>query len=138
MGTRKLGTSVLQLAYYTRLTTHALTSAYRIYNHVPDNAVWPYVSFGTPIGIRSAMIGACDIEGEENTMMVHVWSDYKGDKEAAEMMNNVVQAITSSALSITGYTVVRCFLEYSDIIVDDTESAKIVRHGVMRFAHHMA
>lgn len=139
MATRKLGFSLLSKAYYTRLTTDALTSAYSIYDYVPDNTAMPYIVIGEMIASRSGIIGAADTEGEENTVVIHVWSDYKGDKEVADMMNNIIQAIHATALTISGYTdVMKAMLEYSDITVDDTETAEPIRHGVLRFAHHMA
>lgn len=139
MTTRKLGFSALLKAYYTRLTTHANTSAYTTYNYAPESASMPYITFGTPIGIKSPVLTTMDIEGEENTVTVHVWSDYEGDKECGDMMNNIIQALHSSALTITGYTdVMKAELEYSEILVDESEPGLPVRHGVLRFTHHIA
>ena len=61
---------------------------------------------------------------------------YEGDKQCADMMDNIVQALHSSALTITGYTdVMKAMLEYSSITVDETEPTNPVRHGVLRFSH---
>ena len=138
MATRKLGFSALQKAYYTRLTTDPLTSSYTVTNFPLPSQSMPYISFGTPFGVRSMSLGACDTEGEENVMIINVWSDEEGDKEASEMMNNVVQAIHASALTITGYTDVLALMEYASITVDDSVKEHPVRHGVIRFSHHMA
>ena len=138
MGTRKLGAYALLKATYTRLTNHASTSSYSTYNNVPDNAEMPFIRIGDVTGVRSAKISNDDTEGEENSITIHVWSDSLSDKEASQMMDNVVQAMTSSSLSITGYTPVLFFFDSSSLIIDDTEPAHIVRHGWMRFVCHMA
>lgn len=141
MTTRKLGFSALLKAYYTRLTTHANTLAYTTYNHAPENASMPYITFGTPIGIKSPILTTMDIEGEENTVTVHVWGDpdSEGDKAVGDIMNNIIQALHSSALTITGYTdVMKAELEYSEILVDESEPGLPCRHGILRFTHTMA
>ena len=138
MATRKLGFSALQKAYYTRLTTNILTSGYTVTNFPLPSQSMPYISFGTPFGVRSASLGACDLEGEENVMIINVWSDYEGDKECQDMMNNIVQAIHATALTIAGYTDVLALMEYASITVNDTVDEHPVRHGVIRFAHQMA
>lgn len=141
MMTRKLGFKPLLEAFFSRLDTHILTSGYRVYNkgNVPDDAVWPYVDFGTPLGKIDDIFTTRDTDSEDNVVIVDVWSDYPGDLEISEIMDNIVQAIKSSPLIITGYrNLPLTFLDYSDVIDDATESAKPVKHGVIRFRFHMA
>lgn len=139
--TRKLGFKPLLIAFYNRLDTHALTLAYRVYNkgNVPDDATWPYIAFGTPLGKIDDIFTTRDTYSEDNVVLVDVWSDYAGDEEITEMMDNIVQAITSSSLSITGYDdPYLAFLDYADVIDDATESGRLVKHGLLRFRFHMA
>ena len=138
MGTRKIGTYVLLKGVYDRLKAHALTSSYSTYNNVPDDAEMPFIRVGDVTGTRSAQLGCDDIEGEENALTIHVWSNYLGDKEVEQMKDNITQAITSSALTINGYTPVIFLLDAHNTIIDDTEPAEIVRHGWIRFICHMA
>ena len=138
MGTRKIGEYVLIKAVYDRLKAHDDTKDYSIYNNVPDDAEMPFIRVGDATGTRSAQLGAQDIEGEENAVTVHAWSDYQGDKEVAQMKDNATQAITSSALTIAGYTNVIFLLDAHNTIIDDTEPAHVVRHGWIRFICHMA
>lgn len=137
MATRKLGFSPLLKAIYTRLTTNALTSGYTFYNHVKDGAKMPYVTFGTPIGIRSISFTTKDTEAEENVITIHVWSkgdDAEGDKQASEYMDNVVQAILGSSLTITGYnSPYKATLDMAELFIDDSNPLCLARHGVMRF-----
>ena len=138
MGTRKIGEYVLIKAIYDRLKAHDDTKDYSTYNNVPDDTEMPFIRVGDATGTRSAQLGAQDIEGEENAVTIHIWSDYLGDKEVAQMKNNVAQAITSSALTIANYTPVIFLLDAHNTIIDDTEPAHVVRHGWIRFICHMA
>ena len=139
MATRKLGFQPLLRAIYDRIGTHALTSSYTRYNQAPRNAAFPFITFGTPIGTESRMLGTRDTEAESNVVTVHVWSEKPGDKECSEMMDNIVQSLFGTALTITGYfNPVDVALDYSDIIIDTSEPSRIIRHGVLRFRFEMA
>lgn len=145
---RKIGFSVLSAAVYTRLTTHALTKTFRIFAHVPvedktKNITMPYVTINSHFGIRSASFTTRDTNAEDNTIQVNVWSKYKGDKECADMMNNICQAILSSGLTITGYdTPYLALLEFATILKDsqkeNPEPSDIVNHGVIVMRFNMA
>jgi hypothetical protein len=138
MATRKLGLSPLMRAIYDRLKAHALTTAYTIYGYAPRNAAFPFITIGFGMGVESAKFTTKDSEVEENSVAIHVWSNYLGDKECAEMMDNVIQAILGSDLSIVAYFApLLAQLDYSEIIIDATDPDNLVRHGVMRFKFHM-
>ena len=137
MATRKLGLSALEKAVYTRLTTDALTNSYTVRSYVKDTDSMPYVKLGGYIGVRSTSFNNRDCPNEDNTVTIHVLSDYKGGKEALDMMNNITQALTSSALTIVGYTQFIALLEYSDITEDGADGTDIKRHGVLRFRFSM-
>lgn len=139
MGTRKFGASALMKALYNRIDTGALTSTYSIYNFTPRSATFPYVSFGSPIGVRSTMISTRDTEGEDNSVTVHVWSDKPGDKEAADMLNNIIQTVLGTDLDVYQYFApVFAYLDYSEISVDTSDPNRPIRHGIARFRFHMA
>ena len=140
MPTRKLGFTVLLTAVYGRLTTHALTSAYTFYNHVPENTPYPYHVIGKPMGVRSVEFTSRDYEVEDNAFQIDSWVDKtsgKGDKACADMQNNIIQALTSSALSITGYSSIRLLLDYVDIVLDPENPELLLRHGILRFRQDM-
>ena len=143
MGTRKIGFSLLLNAVYDRIDTHALTSTYRVFDYVPkdDDAIntdFPFVTIGEVYGGRSYSFGAQVHESEDNVITVHVWSDYKGKKECADMLNNIVQALTSSDFAFAGYTMLLKLVDDYSIIIDDTEPANPIYHGIIRFRQHMA
>ena len=139
--TIKLGFKPLLDAFYYRLDNHALTTAYRVYNkgNVAKDVTWPYIAFGTPLGKIDDIFTTRDTDSEDTVVMVDVWSDYPGDTEISEMMDNIVQAITSSSFTITGYhNPPLTFLDYADVIDDATEAGRPVKHGLLRFRFHMA
>jgi len=145
MPTRTLGFSALSTAIYTRLTTHAKTSSYRVFGeYVPRedpniDTSWPYISFGYPEGVRSVGFTTRDTEAEDNAINIHVWSRAKGAKECEDMMNNVMIAISSSSLSIAGYDApYLALLDFSDVITEDKEAQQRVFHGVIRYRFEMA
>jgi len=140
MGIRQLGFSALMTDVYFVLTN--LIPGYTFYNHVPQNATMPYHVIGQPLGRESLMFNTRDTEAEENIIQVDSWVDEtsgKGDKPCADMMNNIVQALTTGPFVIAGYdNSYDVFLDFANILKDDTESGKIIRHGTLRFRVHMA
>lgn len=143
MPDRRIGFYPLLKGIYDRISAHALTSAYRIYNTTaPANTAYPYITYGTPYGGKY-LGSAADIPLGDNIVLIHFWSELDTDKEVAQMMDNVSQALdldnlSGTALTIPGFTQVILTLDYADIMVDDTESAKIIRHGILRIRCVMA
>ena len=137
MGTRKLGFTALMTAVFSRLGADPLTNTYTFYNFVPRGATMPYHVIGSPVGRESLAFNTRDTEAEELVFQIDSWVDNtsgKGDKPCADMMDNIVQAMTNTALSITGYdSPYLIFLDFANILQDDTESGKIIRHGILRF-----
>jgi len=144
MPIRKLGFTALMKMIYLRLQIEdATTKKYHFYNYVPRTAVRPYHVIQNPRGIRSLSFTTRNTEAEDNAVEVHTWMDEtsgQGDKPCSDRMNEIAQAITSSALTITGlgyFAPMRAILEYSEIIRDTTEPSLDVRHGIQRFRFEM-
>lgn len=134
--TRQIGISAVLAAVISRLKTDANTIAYaaKIFNNVPATTAMPYIRVGEFLDRPSAMFGSRDFAPEDVSFQVHVWSNYAGDKEAADIMSLVCKAITGTRFSVTGYTTLyNAALDYSDVLVDDTNPTAICRHGVLRF-----
>lgn len=141
MTTRKLGFKPLGDAVYDRIDNHVLTSTYRIYNagNVPDRVTWPYIAFKIMMGNISDSFTCRTSEAETNIVLFDFWSDYAGDLEVSQMMDNVIQAMTSSALVISGYdNSYIIFLDHAEILDDETDSGKPVKHGIVRVRVEMA
>jgi len=143
MPDRKIGFYPLLKGIYDRLAADPLTSGYTVYNQTaPDDTAFPYITYGTPYGGKHPL-SAADTPLEDNIVMFHIWSELDSDKEVAEMMDNVSEALdldnsSGTALTITGYTQVILSLDYVEIIKDDTEPARIIRHGILRVRCVMA
>lgn len=142
MPTRQLGFSALATAVYLRLTTDALTLAYSFHDFVPRSTAMPYHVIGKLLGRESLMFNTRDTEAEENVIQVDSWvneSSGKGSKPCTDMMNNIVQALTNAALVIAGYdNSYLVFLDFANILKDDTEPGKLIYHGTLRFRVEMA
>jgi hypothetical protein len=138
--TQQIGISAVQAAVVTRIKADSNTIAYaaKIFNNVPTGTAMPYLHVTGLMCRKSAMFGSRDFAPEDVSFQVHVWSEYAGDKEAADIMNLVSKALTNSALSVTGYTnLYNCRLDYADIMTDTTDANTPIRHGVCRFALHI-
>lgn len=139
---RKLGFSALLTALCTRLTTHDLTKSYSFYNYVKGKVKMPYHVVKVRMGRESDDYTTRDTEAEELIPQVDSWVDEasgKGDKPCGDMQNNIVQAITSSPLVVVGYnTPAHVSLDYANILDDDTEPERVVKHGIIRFRVEMA
>jgi len=137
-GLRGLAFAELTKAVITRLKASAYTSSYSIYGYVPDSASFPYIVVSTISGVKSISFDSRSAEYEDNLVTIHVYSDYRGDKEAAQMMEDCNQAISSSTLSVTGYRIAMQEMESAVLFVDDTDSTNLIRHGVIEWRFHMA
>jgi hypothetical protein len=99
----------------------------------------PFISFGSPIATESRRISTQDTKGESNVVTVHVWSDQAGEKQCADILAHVVDAVCGTALSVTGYYVpLDPVLDYADVTLDASDASRPVYHGVARFRFEMA
>ncbi len=120
----------LQQGIYTALTGAAAVTALvgtRIFDHTPQDSDYPYVMIGDTVG------GEFDTkseEGMEQTVMIHVWSQYRGQSEIKQIMEAIVDALDKAAITVTGHTLVDIRFEFSDTMM---EADGLTRHGVQRF-----
>lgn len=102
----------------------------------------PYHVVKVRIGRESDDYTTRDTEAEELIPQIDSWVDEtsgKGDKPCSDMQNDIVQAITSSPLVVAGYnTPAHVSLDYANILDDDTEPERAVKHGITRFRVEMA
>ena len=138
MATRKIGFTPLLTAIHDRLRDHANTSAYTVYNYVKKNATLPYIKTGIVFGGESPNYDSRDYENEDLIVIFDIWSKYTGDKECADIMNNISIALSSSNLTVAGYNVIDDDIEFSDIIIDTTDPNEIKRHGIIRWKFQMS
>lgn len=120
----------VQKAVYARLLADAGVSALvgaRIYDELPpDEPAYPYVHLGEMLTSRFDVKEAA---GWEVELTIHVWSRYRGKKEAQNVLDAVEATLNRAALVVTGYAVVSC-----DVVqllnLEDADG--LTRHGVAR------
>ncbi|BER92689.1 DUF3168 domain-containing protein [Atrimonas thermophila] len=77
----------LQKAIYQRLVSQL---SYPVYDSVPDGATFPYIVIGEDIG---SDYSTKDFHGGDVVATIHIFSDYKGAKEAKEIADAVVETL---------------------------------------------
>jgi hypothetical protein len=120
----------LQTALYSRLSTDSnLTSTLGagVYDEVPEGSSFPYVAMGESTSID---FGTKDVDGSENTITIHVWSQYKGSKETKNIMDRLHDLLHNYSLSVSGANLINLRFEFADLIRDPDG---ITRHGIIRF-----
>jgi hypothetical protein len=93
----------LQLAVVAKLRAHTpLTDLVSgIYDEVPEPAQFPYVSLGS---ITETVDDAHNQRGLEASVVLHVWSKYRGFKEAATILAALDTALDRQPLTVAGFT----------------------------------
>lgn len=118
----------LHKAQYDRLTTALPTR--RIYDNLPEQVEFPYIVMGEASGRDWSDKFAA---GQVVFSTIHIWSRYPGRKEAAEIQDQVLQALTSAPLDL-GPSFRAAFngLDMSEIIIDIDGTT---RHGIVRIRY---
>jgi hypothetical protein len=93
----------LQVAVVQKARAHAPLTALvsGVYDEVPDPAPFPYVSLGS---ITENVDDAHNQRGLEASVVWHVWSKYRGFKEAAEILAALDAALDRQPLTVAGFT----------------------------------
>lgn len=127
----------LQEAVYTALTGTAGLMAVisKVYDAVPANAVFPYVTIENVSG-RDWSTQTFD--GYELDLTIKAWSDQGkvGKGEVLSILSLIHGALHNAALAVTGFTLVLLQYDYSDVF---EESDGVTLQGVIRFRallHH--
>jgi hypothetical protein len=107
----------LQKAIFAALSGDAALAASvggaRIYDHVPANAAFPYITFGR---LSRSDWSTASEDGAEHMFTLHVWSKARGKSQAAAIMERVRVLLHDADLA--------------DIRFDDDHD---VYRGAMRF-----
>ena len=118
----------VERAAWDRLRADSRTSGYSIFRYIPKSTSFPYVRIGDPV---MSQRGARDHSGEEISLLVHVFSEYASDRQAAEMICNCVKALTTTSLiMIDGYSQIHVWVDMVQTMRDDSEPARNIYHAV--------
>lgn len=102
-------------------------TSYTIYDDLPEQAAFPYVVMGE----MTARDWSDKFEpGQEVHSTKHIWSRYKGRKEAVDMGDAILQALSKSPLDLSpNFRAVLQDLDTNELIMDIDG---ITRHGILR------
>lgn len=104
----------------------------RIYDHAQTDAVFPYVEMGESQALADDVTGA---DGFDEFLTLHVWSRYRGDKEAKQICSDIRSALHARSLTVAGRTTAHAWVREIRVF-DDPDG--LTRHGVVsvRIQHH--
>jgi hypothetical protein len=121
----------LQKSVYTTLQASASLAALlggkRIYDAVPQDAVFPYVIIDQ-MQIRDWSTGT--EKGFEHVVLLHVWSHHEGKREICEIGDALRGVLDGAELPLDEHRLVNLSHQYSDLKRDDDGKAY---HGIVRF-----
>jgi len=119
-------TAPIFAAVYAALVANPAIGA-GVYDAVPQDAAYPHIEID---GGRAYDWSAALMRGEDIVVEIHVWSRYRGYKEARELMGKVKDRLHEVSLSVTGATLVDIRFQDSEIF---TDADGVTRHGIIRF-----
>lgn len=119
----------LLAAVYERLAASTALQArgVEVYDEVPETAVAPYVTLGDPSESPSDQH---DAQGLDVDLNLHVWSRYRGYKEAAEIVADLHAELDRKPLPVEGFTHVSIAADGARYMRDPDPE---LRHGVAPF-----
>lgn len=89
----------------------ALIGADKIFDDVPRNAEYPYVTFGLS-QLRDWETGT--ETGQEHLFSLHVWSRENGRKEVYETLGLLQSVLHDASLTLEGYRLINIRYEFSE------------------------
>ena len=121
----------LQKGIYETLTGDpsitGLLGGPNIYDDAPQNADYPYLTFGESVE-RDWSTGSED--GLEHILTLHVWSRAGGKKETHEIIEAIREVLKSGAVPVSDHALVNLRHEFSEARQDpDGETY----HGIVRY-----
>lgn len=103
---------------------------FKVFDSNPENEPFPYVVMGE---ITAKDWSDKSKPGQEVYSTIHIWSQYHGRKEADEIADAVLQALTSSPLDLApDFKAVLDKLDSYNLIVD---MDGVTRHGILRLLY---
>ena len=98
-----------------------------IYDYIPSQTEYPYIKLGDMTEVPWDTFSK---RGETNTTTIHVFSDFRGNKETLNIMDKVSTLLEAADFTVTGYNLVYCRREFKTVYEEEQGT---VRHGVLRF-----
>ena len=100
----------------------------RLYDHPPEDAVFPYLTYGP---MRSEDKSADGAIINAHMITLHIWSRYGGRAEVLNVLQAVTQALQTGTLALTAVKLVRAQVTYTDVF---RAPDGMTLHGLIRFS----
>ena len=121
----------LQKALFAHLVADssltALLGGAKIYDDVPRDAEFPYVTFGASV-VRDWSTGSD--EGFEHVVTLHAWSRANGRRESHEIVGALRSSLHDQTLSIDGHRLINLRHQMSEARREDDGETY---HGIVRY-----
>lgn len=119
----------LQTIIYSTLngdsTLDGIVGNNRIFDNVPQDTDYPYVVIGNESAVNR---GTKTIDGNEYTVDIEVWSQYRGKKEIKDAMERIYALFHDTTYSVSGADMV---VSQVRNVITLVESDGLTRHGVI-------
>lgn len=99
----------------------------RLYDHVPPDAVFPYVACG-PAHVEP--YDAKNARGFDLVLTLNIWSRHRGGKETRAIFQALYDALHRAPLAVVGQTFLYCDFHSADFALD---SDGLTYHAAARF-----
>jgi len=121
-----------RLVAVSAVTTPLADGASSVFDYVKQDASFPYIVIGE---FTAVMDGDKTKTGQDLTCTIHIFDKGRGRKTTETIMKAVVEALDrqESSLTATGFQIVLCNFEFSDITIDEEDDTGFYPHGVVRF-----
>ena len=121
----------LQKALFSHLSSDtelaAVLGGAKIYDDVPRDAEFPYVTFGESV-VRDWSTGTD--EGFEHIVTLHAWSRANGRRESHEIVGVLRSSLHDNALTVDGHRLINLRHEFSE---SRREPDGETYHGIVRY-----
>lgn len=98
-----------------------------VHDHVPPGTQCPYIAIGEDTAIDR---GDKTNPGQETTITLHIWSEYRGRREVKQIMAAIYDALHERDLTVSGQNVVLLRFDFSETFLDPDG---LTMHGVVRY-----
>ena len=119
----------LQSIIYSTLngdsTLDGIVGNNKIFDNVPQDTSYPYVVIGN-ISVNN--IGTKSLDGNDYSVDIDVWSQYRGKKQISEAMERIYNLFHDATFSVSGADMVTSQVRNTITLV---ENDGITRHGVI-------
>lgn len=99
----------------------------RVYDHVPEQAEFPYITFGTASTYDWSTFTE---RGSEHLLTLRIWNSKTGRKTVLEIMDRLDRLLLAALLKLEGHKLVSLNLEHTQTSLADNQGGFA---GIMRY-----